>query len=392
MSNSKPNPNAGQNTGAGSGPDIAVLGAYGAVGAAALQAIAQRRPDITVRLGGRDLAQAEALLDKLGLAGEAVAVDIHDGQSLARFARGSRVLLNCAGPSYLVLDRVAWAAAAAGADYVDPGGDEPVYDALQRPGTFTGTAVLTAGMQPGLTGLLPRYLAASMSHPQRLTAYVGTMDRLTPAGAADYLLSMGGSYGEAQAAIRNGIRVERELEPRTDVELPYFQGRVDAYPYLSFESGQLSAKTGLTEIDWFNVFEGGAHMMSCLGRLQGAMRGESDLAEAADELTRAAALDLFGKSPFQLMLFEISGTHEDAPATSSLALRAHDTYALTGLTSALAVLDVLDGKVARGVHFASDVLDAEQVLPALRAEPAVTVLDLTDRPILHDRAFEEGEL
>lgn len=374
-------------------PSVAVLGAYGAVGAAAVRAITERLPDAVVRLGGRDRAQAEILLAKSGLVGEAVEVDLHDGRSLARFCRGARVVLNCAGPSYQVLDKVAWAAAAAGADYVDPGGDEPLLEALTRPGTFTGTAVITAGMQPGLTGLLPRHLCSTMSHPQRLTAYVGTMDRLTPAGAADYLLSMGGAYGEARSAIRGGIRVERELEPRTGVELPYVNNRVDVYPYLSFESARLPEITGLTEIDWYNVFDGGAHMMSCLSRLQGAMRGESGLPEAAEELTRAAALDLFGRDPFQFMLFEVTGTDDaGSPATRSLALRAGDTYALTGLASALAVLAVLDGRAVPGVHFGSDVLDAETVLAALRAEPAVGLLDVVARPILATRAMEEGEL
>lgn len=372
--------------------DVAVLGGYGAVGAAALAAIAERRPDVTARIGGRDEAQAAALLDKLGVEGEARRVDLNDGRSLADFCRGARLVLNCAGPSYLVLDRVAWAATAAGADYVDPGGDEPVFEALHRPGTFTRTAVLTAGMQPGLTGLLPRHLARSMSDPRALTAYVGTMDRLTPAGAADYLLSLGGSYGVAQAAVRGGIRVERELEPRSDVDLPYAGRRLDVYPYLSFESEELAGELGLSEIDWYNVFEGGAHMMSCLGRLQGAMRGESDLVAAADELTRAAALDLFGKEPFQIMLFEVTGTHHGAPATRSLALRGHDTYALTGLASALATLDVLDGRIGPGIHYASSVLDSVAVIEALRASPAVTTIETLWQPILGTQRVEEGEL
>jgi hypothetical protein len=372
--------------------EVALLGGYGAVGAAALAAIAQRRPDVTVRIGGRNEAQAAALLDKLGVQGEARRVDLRDGRSLADFCRGARLVLNCAGPSYLVVDRVAWAAMAAGADYVDPGGDEPVFDALHRPGTFTGTAVLTAGMQPGLTGLLPRHLARSMSDPRTLTAYVGTMDRLTPAGAADYLLSLGGSYGVAQAAMRNGIRVERELEPRTDVDLPYAGRRLDAYPYLSFESEELAQELGLSEVDWFNVFEGGAHMMTCLSRLQGAMRGESDLTEAADELTRAAALDLFGKQPFQLMLFEVTGSHQGVAATRGLVLRANDTYALTGLASALAALDVLDGRIGPGIHYAAAALDSAAVLEALRANPAVTTLEVLERPVLGARHLEEGEL
>ena len=374
-------------------PSVAVVGAYGAVGAAAVRVIAERRPDAVVRLGGRDRGQAESLLAKSGLRGEAAEVDLYDGRSLARFCRGARVVLNCAGPSYQVLDRVAWAAAAAGADYVDPGGDEPLLEALTGPGTFTGTAVITAGMQPGLTGLLPRHLCATISHPRRLTAYVGTMDRLTPAGAADYLLSMGGAYGAARAAIRGGIRVEHELEARTGVELPYMTNRVDVYPYLSFESARLPELTGLTEIDWYNVFDGGAHMMNCLSRLQGAMHGESALAEAAGELTRAAALDLFGRDPFQLMLFEVTGTDDAGrPATRGLVLRAGDTYALTGLAGALAVEAVLDGAAGPGVRFGSDVLDAETVLDALRAEPAVGLLEVVDRPILAVRAMEEGEL
>lgn len=372
--------------------DVAVLGGYGAVGAAALEAIAERRPTMRLRIGGRNKEHAAALLHKLDIQGEVRRVDLQDGRSLADFCRGARLVLNCAGPSYRVLDRVAWAAMAAGANYVDPGGDEPVFESLHRPGTFTGTAVLTAGMQPGLTGLLPQHLARSISDPRALTAYVGTMDRLTPAGAADYLLSLGGSYGSAQAAIRNGIRVEREVAPRTDIDLPYAGRRLDAYPYLSFESEQVARELGLSEVNWFNVFEGGAHMMACLSRLQGAMRSESDLGEAADELTRAAALDLFGKQPFQLMLFEVVGSHHGEPATRSLVLRAHDAYALTGLTGALATLDVLEGRIGPGIHFAATALDSSRVLEALRTSLAVTTIEILEQPILSLVGTEEGEL
>jgi hypothetical protein len=372
--------------------DIAVLGGYGAVGEAALHALTQRLPGLTARIGGRQEAPAAALLDKLDIAGEVRAVDLRDGRSLAEFCRGARLVLNCAGPSYQVVDRVAWAAVAAGADYVDPGGDEPTSDALHRLGTFTGTAVLTAGMQPGLTGLLPRHLARSMSDPHALTAYVGTMDRLTPAGAADYLLSLSGPYGSALAAIRNGIRAERALEPRTDIEPPYAGRRLDAYPYLSNESQALARDIGLSEVDWYNVFEGGAHMLACLGRLQGAMRGESGLVEAAAELSRAAALDLFGKEPFQYMLFEVAGRHHGMPATRSLVLTAKDTYALTGLVSALAALDVLDGRIEPGIHFAATVLDAGVALRALRASPAVTRIEVLDQPVLGPFRMEEGVL
>jgi hypothetical protein len=122
------------------------------------------------------------------------------------------------------------------------------------------------------------------------------------------------------------------------------------------------------------------------------MRGESDLVAAADELTRAAALDLFGREPFQIMLFEVTGSHEGVPATRGLVLRGHDTYALTGLASALATLDVLEGRIEPGIHFASTVLDPAAVFEALRASPAVTTFEVFEAPILGRIGMEEGEL
>ncbi|WP_449065129.1 saccharopine dehydrogenase NADP-binding domain-containing protein, partial [Planomonospora algeriensis] len=95
---------------------IGIVGGYGAVGGAAARLLADRG----VRVGGRDLEAARRFVDEeLGGRGEARRVDAYDEAALAAFCRGCRVVVNCAGPSYLLLDRVARAAFRAGADYVD---------------------------------------------------------------------------------------------------------------------------------------------------------------------------------------------------------------------------------------------------------------------------------
>src|SRR5713101_3338745 len=142
-------------------PLISILGAYGVVGRSAARLL-HRWGVGRLRLGGRHVELARRLADEdLGGEADAQEVDAYQSEQVRDFCAGCRVVVNCAGPSFRILDRVAVAAFGAGADYVDPGGDAPVYgrliaDEWTRAGR---TALLTAGMMPGLSGLLPRWLA-----------------------------------------------------------------------------------------------------------------------------------------------------------------------------------------------------------------------------------------
>ncbi len=370
---------------------VGILGGYGAVGSAATRLLTRWNAGCGILVGGRDGSRAKEFAAAVGHC-EGTAVDLN-GDSLNRFCAACRVVVNCAGPSYRVLDKVARAAVATGADYVDPGGDEPVYHRLQSAGTNGRTAVLNAGMMPGLTGLLPVWLARhGFDELSRLTAYVGTMDRLTPAGAADYLLSLGGGHGDPGAAWRDGTEIHRALLPMSEVDLPFFPSKVSAYPYLSRETARIACLLRIPYLDWYNVFDGGAHMMSALSRLQGAMAGHSDLAVAAQELTTAAALDLFGREPYQLMVIELQGRAGGEPLVKTLVLRARDTYQLTGFVTAFAAAAVLAGRVAPGVWFAAQTLEPTAVASGVRALAAVTELQIFDGDAKAASAPEEGVL
>lgn len=372
---------------------IGVIGGYGAVGRAAVRQLRHDFPGL-LRIGGRDLARARAVVgeDLEGL-GEALAVDVYDPDALARFCAGCRVVVHAGGASYQVLDRVADAAFAAGADYVDAGGDEPLYERLTERDLAGRRALVTAGMMPGLTGLLPRWLAGMSGQagmrPRRLTAYVGVMDRLTPAGAVDYLLSLAGRDGESQAVWLGGRAVTRGATPLLDVPLPFFPGLVSAYPYLGYEARRLGAQLGLDEVRWYSVFDGGNAMMATLSRLQGAMSGHGDLADAACQLSAAADLDLFGREPYQLMVQELLGDDDHA---CTVVVRSASTSVLTGTVLALATRQVLDGRVAPGAHFAAEGLVADELVAALRDTGAVRAFELFDGPMAGMAEVAEGVL
>jgi len=244
-------------------------------------------------------------------------------------------------------------------------------------------------MMPGLSGLLPRWLAGQgFERTTRLTAYVGGRGRLTPAGAADYLLSLGNGIGEPLAAWRNGVRVPRALEPLANVALPFFSAGAVAYPFLGPETERLARVLGLTDVSWYTVFEGD-HMRSALGRLQGAMAGQGDVDASAAELSRAAELDLFGRDPYQMIVMEMEGESGGRPLRQTALLRATDAHELTGAVTALAVAAVVNGDVRPGVHFAADVLDP-RIVDLVREVPVVTAVGVVDAPIEVAVRGEEG--
>ncbi|MGV9380272.1 saccharopine dehydrogenase NADP-binding domain-containing protein [Nonomuraea sp. NPDC003707] len=354
---------------------IGVLGGYGAVGGAAARLLAGH-PGL--RVGGRDGAAARRFVDAdLGGHGEAWQVDALDAAELARFCAGCQVVVNCAGPSYLLRDRVARAAFAAGADYVDAAGDAAAF-AQADAGAQGRTAVLSAGMLPGLTGLVPRHLAAlaSPNAGLRLDVYTGGLDRLTPAAAGDFLLAGQEERGAALAAWRDGARVSRALTPVHDVQLPYFPGPVTAYPYLSAEAERVAGELGLVEARWYNVITG-----------DGVLAAASTAGQAAD-LTRAAELELAGRTPYYVLLFQLSSPH----GTRTLALRTHDSYALTAAVAAHAAMAVLRGEVAAGLHQADAVLDPARVLADLEPVAKIEITEAVAPIDLVAPVFEEGAL
>ena len=177
-------------------------------------------------------------------------------------------------------------------------------------------------MMPGLTGLLPRHLAGDgFDRVDDLTAYVGGLGTFTMTAAVDYLAALGGGYGKPFASWRSGARALRSLVTMRRVALPFFPGVVTAHPYLSLEAERLPAALGLREIRWYSVFDGeGVPFVLARHR-----------ASAADEVTaasllRAAALDSFGRTPYQLMVFrldgEAGGTPGFGPSSAAAPTRA----------------------------------------------------------------------
>ncbi|UED88033.1 saccharopine dehydrogenase NADP-binding domain-containing protein [Streptomyces profundus] len=371
-------------------PGVGLLGGSGAVGRQVAARLRARGVE-GVLVGGRDVAAAEAVVGEvLGGAGRAVGVHVEDPASLRDFVADRAVVVNCAGPSRRIMDRVAVAALRAGAGYVDVGGDDPLYAAMTRPGAPAPTVpvVLSAGMVPGLTGLLPRYLAGrGFTAVDRLTVYHGVRDRIGWSGAFDLVTGILDGVDESFAAWRSGAPRSGALGRAVDTALPGFAEPVTAHPYLSPEGVRTAARLGLGEGTWYSVLFDGrtSEVLGSLPALTGA-----DAAPAAERLARAADFDMLGRVPQVTLLCQLDGRGPGGTMTRSLVLRAGGAAELVAATAAATVEQVLRGGLPAGVCFAGEALDPAPAVAALARDPGVTRLTEHDVPLEELLSLDEG--
>lgn len=347
---------------------IGVLGGSGTVGRVAVNRLAGAGH--AVRVGGRELARAKAVPG----AADAMAVDLADPTALGEFCTGCAVVVNCAGPSYQVLDTVARAALDARANYVDAAGDAVALEALTSAPHAELTehaAVFSAGLMPGLSGLLPRLLADA-GPIGRLDVYVGGAVEISPLSAVDALLTHGPRFGHSLAAWRNGRVAEHVLAPLRSITLPGFRGRVHAWPFLSTEMVALAAALGVAELRNYTVYatEG-------LPEVLAEAWADTEPVEAhVEAVVEAARRDVEEHGRYYVLL-----AHARPPAGSGargrrILLRTPDSYELSGVVAAVVVDEIVAGRVPAGAHHAADVLDPHRTVTRLAADDLVTALEL----------------
>ena len=367
---------------------MAVLGAGGAVGrrlAATLLRAGGARPRLGVRNPG------QAVLPDGGNIAEVMPVD---PASLDALMDGAAVLVNCIGAGYRARSRIALAALARAVPYLDPSGDEGLATRISGAAGRAPLPVpllLGAGAVPGASGLLARWLAAGLrGQAGSLTGYVLTLEPLHAATATEFLLALVAGGPAAIRGLATAIRglatairgLATAIRTRGDpgpghgdpgpghgdpgpghgdpgqplpgsagLRLPYASGALDAFPNASREARAVSRDLG-TRTCFFQAFESGGAILPFLSSVGRRRDDGATVRQLAGELTAVVATELAGRAPLHLIAWE-AGPHAVRPASPagsadvvrSAVLRAGSSYQLTASMLALAVRELLAGRV-----------------------------------------------
>lgn len=139
--------------------DIAIVGGYGEVGVHTARYLVEQGHRVVV--GGRAPDRGREVLARANLPVPVERVDWSEPSSLARFCSSARIVINTAGPSSAIGDRIARCALDCGSHFIDVGIMEVLDKSMQRASEelqAKGLAcIYGTGLHPGLDDIFALY-------------------------------------------------------------------------------------------------------------------------------------------------------------------------------------------------------------------------------------------
>jgi hypothetical protein len=351
---------------------------------------AAERATPALLLGGRDLAPAQALATELGGGAQAAACDVFDAASLAAFCERADVVVNCAGPYTRVLDRVARAAHAAGAHYVDPGGGAATHRRLEPLAPEIAAAsrsfVLNAGLIEGGSGLIAWYASAvaeaAFDEVSSLDLYFGDLEEWSPAASEDILADAfddealgwyrGGAWKRLGqlGALRAGGRV--------DLPKPFGAGSF-VMPHFRAELTRLATERPYGRVASFIVPQLSARTLPRWGYIRAVSFVNPQHAAASLAALMRDETKRYGAG--SVIQAVVKGRRGGEDARLRVTESDNRGYWITGVTCALATEAVLGGETAPGLAYLCDAVDPVAFVHALADRGLTIASELDGAPV-----------
>jgi hypothetical protein len=353
---------------------VGVLGASGATGRVAATELA-KLPEIELLLGGRDRARLRSATDGRLRRRETRLVDVDDDASLQRFCAECEVVVNCAGPSAAIRDRVARVAVAAGSHYVDPGGDEEVVAELteswREPAEAGLACVFSAGWIPGLSGILARYVDGlareQMDEVGAVELYCGDSNVWSDTGFED-ALSLFSRY-PGPLHYEGGRPVHRRLGRAGTLRRVALPAPVGTRVAVSWFLSELRALARASDgaVRSYVVPLGSPATAAAMGL--GVALVERAPRAAARLLRKATALDARRHEALGFLAASAQPADVASPERLTVVVVERRHYWITGLVCALAVETLLGGRLSTptGCHYLCDAVDPVEFMGELAA-------------------------
>lgn len=362
---------------------IIVLGASGAVGMACVQVLLEHHiPVIAVCRHPEKMLEVAPVWAKDPLL-MLYAMDILLADTWPNELASSACVINCAGPSSMITPHLMALLLASSSQermFVDVGGDQAMIDQWQTDFQSVGwRGVLGAGVQPGLVGVAVRALASRCPVPSSLdiTVFIGGLQRMTPAGLAEYLQAVTDRTGFPGKYWQQGAWLPVVQHPSVP---PCFSSSAITHAYVD-EENQCAAKDfELKKLQSFNVSDSLAiaHVLNELMVTGGTITKACQRIDAC----------LVGKQPY--FCIHVSG-RDASGCTYSSTLQCTDSYALSGATAAWAAISFCQHTERAGIYWFSQSPHAQALWLQWEKAP-ITACTISRQDYSEPFGYEAGEL
>jgi len=311
---------------------IGILGAYGYVGIFATRFLS-KFSNQALRIGGRDFSKVPEEIQKEFSSAEWMQVDAARENELEAFFTGCDCILDATSlpdKSVLALDAMA--------------------EKLHIPLVHLGIngferkkscvpLIYGAGSIPGLSGLLPQYLAKSFESVKELNFCFGGNGTMSKSAAKDYLEGICDPNNHSMVYWNQG-RIE-PFTPSFETN-EFFDSQLSDYrqfPYFDEESEAIAHKLQVHTGRWQMCIPG-KRVLAELDKARGHYK--QDPQRTIEDLCLASQLDMFGKKEDALFYCSITGIIDGVEKKKILTLSGTAPRENTGETAAAAVIAVLN--------------------------------------------------
>lgn len=367
---------------------IGVLGCSGAVGKNVIEYLGDRYQI----LGGQ---RSPVLFEKSNV--EWVKTDIYDKESLRVFCKKCDVVVNAAGPSSKIKWTVAECAAELGVDYVDTSG-ESIYIERERDifKESKQSFVIGAGLEAGLSGLVPYYLVKDFDQVEVADCYFGSRQRISPSSLADLLCSCFIDSGYANACYQNGKIVHMEVPSDEKRKVLGFKEEIYRKPYISNEIITMAKQCGIERVNWYHAIADAQTIDILTSLFSGVsdIQGDELLEKMVEKYMNVFDAIANTKPLFNSMLYDFTGVKNGVKIRKATVCQVAEAYRVCGIVSALAAEYLLTYEAKPGVSWVCEILDAKEVVDILMKEKAIEDYKTIDLPVdsQEETEIEDGEL
>lgn len=148
-------------------PIIGIIGGYSKTGITAVNYLLMKT-DAMLLVGGRNVTKGQKLASRFPKRITAISMDIFDTAALNNFCQQCHIVINLAGPTLQIMDRIALSALSNHCHYIDTGGYDLLIDALKPKVEEIKEKglvfVVGAGWMPGISGIFPMSVIENSSH------------------------------------------------------------------------------------------------------------------------------------------------------------------------------------------------------------------------------------
>lgn len=327
--------------------NIGILGGSGQVGQHAVAHLLACT-DHSIVIGGRNQAVLDRVRDTFGERVRVLKTDIFDPEALGAFCRASDLVINAAGPSSLIFDRVAQEALEASAHYIDPSGNAKLFNqAMTKVGQMKDkglTFVFYAGLSPGISAVYPLFLGEGLfDEVSSLDIYHAGGGKTTFNSAYDFIASMNDGSSEGMVYWHQDQKMKWKSAIK-EHNLPKPVGRVEAYPTLSHENIQVAKRLAASTARGYNAYTGKETLVTLFNiQVFNQATTPEQLEESSRKFMEGVNRDMKGRDPCFMLHVKMDGRKDGKTRKVTSTMKVEDTYQMIGKVLAHSAEKILAG-------------------------------------------------